>query len=125
MRWDEWRFSAKLAWQDRFVRWTTLGTALFHIGITAFVLWRIMPGMLRTGIVTYHYNIYLGVDDVRTWQWIIAPLATMFAVIVVNAFVGFGVYRQDRLAAKALLGLSIALSLLWATAFFFLVTINV
>lgn len=124
MRFEAWRFSAKLAWQDRFVKWMTLGTLFFTVIVVGFSVWKMVPTVFRSGILTYHYNIYLGVDDVRVWQWFFVPIGIIFLVQIVNAGVGYGVYRQDKLATRSLLGLSAAITLLWATSLFFLVIIN-
>ena len=124
MRWDEWRFSAKLAWQDLFLRWTIIGSILFFAGMTTFVLWKLVPIGLRSGVLTFHYNIYLGIDDVRAWKWIFYPLGGMLAVIVVNSSVALGIYRKNTLGARALLGLVISMCALWGVGIFFLTLVN-
>ena len=124
MRWDEWRFSATRAWQDRVVRWMTLVTVVFVFAIAGLFLWKILPLSAGSGILTYHYNIYLGIDDVRAWQWMLVPVGTMLGCLVVNTTLAFGVYRQDRIAARALTVLTIFISVLWAVTLSYLVTIN-
>lgn len=124
MRLDEWRFSAKLAWQDGFIRWATIGSAALNIFFSTYALWRLIPIGLRSGVLTMHYNIYLGIDDVQPWSRILLLPAIMLAIITLNAGISFGIYRRDALAAKALTGLSVALSLLWSVSLFFLVMVN-
>jgi hypothetical protein len=124
MRWDEWRFSATRAWQDHVVRWMTLVTVVFDLAIAGLFLWKIVPLAAGSGILTYHYNIYLGIDDVRAWQWMLVPTGTMIGFILLNTLVAYGVYRQDRLAARAMMLLTIFLSVLWAITLYYLVTIN-
>lgn len=124
MRWDEWRFSAKLALQDRFVKWTTLGTAIFCCAITIFVLWKLIPVGLRSGVLTFHYTIYLGIDDVRAWPWIFVPLGTMFGVLLLNFLFALGVFRRDKLASRALIGLAAAIAIIWGVGMIFLRLVN-
>ena len=124
MKWDEWRFSARLAWQDHFVRWTTLGTAIFCCVITGFVLWKLLPIGLRSGVLTFHYTIYLGIDDVRAWPWIFYPLGTMFGVFLLNLLISLGVFRQDELAARALVGLAGGIAVIWGVGMVFLTRVN-
>jgi hypothetical protein len=124
MRFDEWRFSAKLALQDRFVRWTTIGTAFFYFGMTGFVLWKLIPIGFQSGVLTFHYNIYLGIDDVRPWLWIFLPIGIMLCIFLVDMAFSFGIYRQDELGARALSGLAAAVCIVWAIGLFFLTRVN-
>ncbi|MFA5185555.1 MAG: hypothetical protein WC551_03650 [Patescibacteria group bacterium] len=125
MRLDDWRFSAKRAWQSQFIRWTTIVTGVVIVASSAFFLWRLIPEGLRSGILVLHYNIYLGIDNVQPWQWILALPAGMMAIYLVNIFVALGLYRPDELAAKTLVGFTAALTILWCTGCFFLILINV
>lgn len=124
MRWDAWRFSAKLAWQDPFVRWASISVVLFCTSISAFVLWKLIPIGLRSGVLTFHYNIYLGIDDVRSWPWIFVPLAAMLVAFLLDIGLALGLYRKDMLAARAIVGLSLALCILWGAGLFFLTLVN-
>jgi hypothetical protein len=124
MRWAEWRFSARLAWQDPFIRWTTIVTALFIVGMGAFILWRLIPEGVRASVLTLHYNVYLGIDEVRPWQWIFVLPGGMAAILVVNTVFSFGFYRNHALAARAVCALAAMMALLWGIGSFFLILVN-
>jgi hypothetical protein len=121
---DEWRFSAKLAWQDRFVRWMTVATFALAFGMSVFVLWRLIPEGLRAGVLTMHYTIYLGIDDVRTWPWIFLLPAGMMSLMSVSVLCTFGLFRRDPLAAKTLSATLLASAVLWSFSVFFLIIVN-
>lgn len=121
---DAWRFSAKLAWQDRFVRYVGLGTLFLIMAWSAFLLVRLVPEGVRSGVIVMHYNIYLGVDDVRAWPWIIALPAVMFAVYVLNTAIAAGIFRADALAARTLVALALGVTIIWGIATFFITLVN-
>ncbi len=125
MHLDDWRFSAKRAWQNSFIRWTILVDGLVILASSAFMLWRLIPAGLRTGVLVMHYNVYLGIDSVQAWPWIIAVPAVMLLAFTVNTLLALGVYRPDELAAKALVSLSAALTAVWCIAGFFLLLMNI
>lgn len=124
MTWSEWRFSAKLAWQDPFIRWMTVLSLLIFVATSFFVLWKLIPEGLRSGVLTMHYTIYLGIDDVRPWPWIFVVPGGLAAVLLVNSILSFGLFRSDALAARALTGLATAVLIIGAVSSFFLVLIN-
>jgi len=120
----EWRFSAQLAWQDRFIRWMTISNLVVVIATSTFVLWKLIPEGARSGVLTMHYTIYLGIDDVRAWPWIFMIPGGLLCVQLVNLALAYGFYRTDKLAARALISLAAAVALLSAVSSFFLVLIN-
>lgn len=124
MRWDEWRFSARLAWQDRWVRWTMICTVLFYIIMTSFILSRLLPQGIRVGVITLHYNIYLGIDDVRPWPWVFLSPGIMLAVLLVNYGIALELFRGNELAARTLVAVSSAIALLWGVSSFFITAVN-
>ncbi len=124
MKLDAWRFSAKLAWQDQFVRWASVVPAAILLLWSAYFLWRLIPEGLRSGVLVMHYNIYLGIDDVRPWPWIFLLPGSMIAVFVTNAILAGGIYRQHVLAARTLVAVSGVLVGLWLVSSFFLIHVN-
>jgi hypothetical protein len=124
MRWAEWRFSAKLGWQNRFICWMTIANAFVILLMSLFVLWRLIPEGLRASVLTMHYNVYLGIDDVRDWQWIFLLPGAMTAVFAVNLLFALGIFRNHALAAKTLVAFTAALTVLWCVGSFFLVLVN-
>lgn len=119
------KLSAQLAWQDGWVRWTFAAAAALLLVWGGFFLWRLVPEGQRAGILVYHYNPYFGIDDVRPWRWIaLQPLSIGF-LLVTDAIFAAGVYRHDRMAARALAAGGVALVILWVIASFFLIAINI
>jgi hypothetical protein len=124
MKWDAWRFSTKLAWQDRVIRWVLLATLVFFVGWSVFLLWRLIPEGTRSGVLILHYNIYLGIDDVRSWPWIFLFPGIMLGVLGLNTGFAVSLFRTDVLAARSLVILSAFLTAIWAIASFFLILVN-
>lgn len=124
MTWAEWRFSARLAAQDPFVRWTSIATAAVFVLMSAFFMIRLLPNSWRVGVVTLHYNVYLGIDDVRSWPWLITIPAWAFALLAFDGLVAFGVHRKDKLASRTLVAIGAASTVLWAIGLFFLIVVN-
>lgn len=120
----EWRFSAKMAWQDTFIRWVTVLSALSTVTASTYMLWKLIPEGIRAGVLTLHYTIYLGIDDVRTWPWVFVIPGTMLVIFLTNSAIAFGLYRTDRVASRALVGLAAAVVLVGCISSFFLILIN-
>ena len=124
MKWDAWRFSAHLAWQDAFVRWTTVVPGAVTVTWISYYLWRLIPEGLRSGVLVLHYNIYLGIDDVRAWPWIFLSPGIMLLILLTNTSIAFGLYRTDTLAARTLMVVSVVLVAIWIVSSFFLIHVN-
>lgn len=124
MRWAEWKFSAQRAAQDNFVRWTAVSTVVLFVFATSFFLYRLLPAVLRSGVAIIHYNIYLGIDDVRKWPWIFTLPAVMFLLIICDLLFAFGNFRRDPLASRALLAIAFISTALWAVGSFFIILVN-
>lgn len=124
MRWEEWKFSAARASQDRFVRWTTVTTVVLIVAMSVYMGVRLWPVIARTGVVTMHYNIYLGIDDVRSWPWALLLPGIAAAALTVDVIVAYGFFLRDELASRAIILVGFLSVLLWAVGSFFLLTIN-
>lgn len=124
MRWDEWRFSATLAWRDLFVRSITIVSLILAGSMSGYAVWRLVPEGMRSGVLALHYTMYLGIDDVRAWPWLFALPVSMFALLILNAIVAAGIYRTDAFAARVVSALSCALTIVWSVGMFFIVRIN-
>ncbi len=122
---DEWRFSAKFAWQDWFIKWLLILNAVFIICISSYTLWRLIPEGLRSGMLTLHYTIYLGIDEVRPWPWIFILPLTMLFVWAVNFFTALGLYRKDKLAARTLVAVLTLINVVSIICLFFIVVVNI
>ena len=62
MVFDRWMFSAKRAWQERWVRACLVTLAILLVGGSGFFVWKLLPLRHQAeGIIT-HYSVYLGID---------------------------------------------------------------
>ncbi|MFH1620930.1 MAG: hypothetical protein ABIB04_02495 [Patescibacteria group bacterium] len=122
---EEWRFSAKFAWQDRFIKWSLMANIAIIVGISSYILWRLIPEGIRSGVLTLHYTIYLGIDEVRPWPWITLLPVIMLTVWLANFLVSLGVYRKDKLAAKTLVSVFTFTNIIWVICLFFIVIVNI
>lgn len=124
MRWADWKFSAARAAQDRFVRWTTVATVVLIVGMSVYMVVRLLPVILRTGVVTMHYNIYLGIDDVRPWPWAFFIPGIAIIAVAVDTVIAYGFFLRDEIASRTILAVGFFSVVLWAVGTFFLMTIN-
>lgn len=125
MDWSAWVFSAKLAWHHPWVRWMSLTSVALLLVSSTFYLWRVVPAARHNGTAVIHYNIYLGIDDVRHWSWVLGWPALWALVTGVDLAWAYGSYREDRLFSLALVSLAFFWGLPWASALFYLSLMNV
>jgi hypothetical protein len=120
----EWRLAFEIAWDDPWFRWQTIVTcAVAAIG-TVLYLVRLIPLGLKNGALVFHYNLYLGIDNVSPWPWVFAAPAAALAAIGADIAVSFIMYRHDRIASRVLLGAATAFALLAAIGAVFIVLVN-
>ncbi len=124
MRWEEWAFSARLGWQDAYVRWTSLAMVFLVCISGGFFLIRLLPEGWRSGVITMHYTIYLGIDDVRPWPWIFFIPGTALGTIACDVLIALGLYRRHALASRTVLTAGLATTIVWAVGLFFLLRVN-
>ncbi|MBI4139006.1 hypothetical protein HY479_02535 [Candidatus Uhrbacteria bacterium] len=124
MQWVEWKFSAQRAAQDTFSRVMVIGAAVILVAFSAFLLIRLVPEGRQAGVITLHYNVYLGIDDVRPWPWMFVLPASAFALLAADILFAVGVFRRDPLASRTLFATAFATAALWAVGIFFLVSVN-
>lgn len=102
----------------------TIASLALTVGMSVFVLWRLVPEGLRAGVLTMHYTIYLGIDDVRSWPWIFLLPTGMMSLMTVSVLCTFGLFRRDPLASKTLSATLLASAVLWSLSVFFLIIVN-
>ncbi len=124
MPWEAFLFSARVAWQRPRFRWMTIGIVTFVVAFGLYFLWRIFPLRSHPDVVV-HYTIYLGIDEVRHWSWLLAPLLVWWGLVALDVFGAFLYYRTDPFAAWTLLVLAGAASIPWAIALYSLMQVNV
>jgi hypothetical protein len=125
MQWEEWKFSARRASQDFFIRWVTVTAFLILIGMTIFFLKRLLPEGWRSGVVTLHYNVYLGIDDVRPWWWLFFIPGAAGGLFLMDVLLAASLFRMNALASRTILAIGAASLLVWAVGCFFLIRVNV
>lgn len=124
MTWQEWKFSSRLAWRDRFMRVTTGLTVVLLVSTSGYFLFRLLPTGWKTGAVVMHYNIYLGIDEVRPWPWIfLIPGAALLLTLIDLSF-SLGLFRTDHLASRVIAAVGLISITLWSIGSFFLVIVN-
>jgi hypothetical protein len=124
MKWDAWVFSARLGWQNRWMRWSSILTVFIMIAGTALFLWRMVPLRAQAETVVLHYNLYLGIDDVRSWTWIFFLPAIWLVCTIADLAFAFGLYRTDVHFSLSLTSLAFLWSVPWAAALYYLTLVN-
>jgi hypothetical protein len=125
MKWDAWLFSARQAWQRPLFKWTTVAIALLFFLSSGFFSWKILSQRSRGDTLVLHYNIYLGIDQLGSWKWIVLLPAVWFIVTLIDLVMAYGFYHRDVHFAASLLCLACVWGLPWATALFYLTLVNV
>lgn len=78
-----------------------------------------IPIGLRDDLLVFHYNPYLGIDEVQPWTMMFAYIAIALMVMVINFILSFQLFRHDRIASRVVLVAStIFASLLFVGAHF-------
>jgi hypothetical protein len=100
---SEWRFSLEVAWDDLWFRVQTMITAFaFFVGLF-FWLRRMIPIGIRSSLLVFHYNPYLGIDEVQPWSMMFLYLFVFLSVLIINFILSFQLFRHDRIASRVLL----------------------
>jgi len=124
MTWRRWFFSAKLAWQQKTLRVLTILTCLLSILVSGYYLWSVVPVARRSGTVVVHYNIYLGIDDVRSWPWVFLLPAIWLACTFIGLLWSYASYQHDPHLSVSLIVFAFFWSLPWIAALFYLSLLN-
>lgn len=122
---NAWLFSAKLAWSHKIFRWASLLAVASALVMSGFFLWHVFPSARTSGTFVLHYNIYLGIDEVRSWIWVFLPPLMWIGITLLDIGLALGIYRADAFFAWSLLALAAAWALPWSVALFYLTSMNV
>jgi len=93
--------------------------------MSGFFLWHVFPAAREHGTFILHYNVYLGIDEVKSWSWVFLPPLVWFGLTLLDVVLAFGIYQADAFFAWSLLVLAVAWAFPWSVALFFLTYINV
>lgn len=96
------------AWGHPFFLWTVVVSLVLIGGMTALILWKIMPIGLQRGIIPLHYNVYFGVDLLGRWFGVLYLPILGVILLIANMFFARLLWSKERLlsfffAATALL----------------------
>jgi hypothetical protein len=121
---SEWRLAIEITWDDPWLKWQTIATvALFAVVTTLFLL-RLIPIGVRNGTLVFHYNLYLGIDDIRPWPRVFFPPAVAAFVLAADLSASFLLFRHDRIASRILLSTASAFMILYAIGAAFIMIVN-
>lgn len=121
---DAWALSARLAWGRPWFRIASLFAVFASMFVGSWYVTQVLPSAKANGTFAYHYNIYVGIDDLRSWWWVFAFPAAWIGLTAADIIIAYGLYRTDVILASALLGLALLWSLPWSVALFYLTVIN-
>jgi hypothetical protein len=124
LRLDEWRFSFDVAWDDTWYRWQSMLTLVLFFLVTAFILWKIIPVGIENHLLVFHYNQYLGIDEVQPWGWVFAQVMAALAVLLTSLVASFRTFRHDKVASRLLLCMATVDMLFFSAAAIAIVSIN-
>ncbi|MDO8584029.1 MAG: hypothetical protein Q7R83_02510 [bacterium] len=122
---DPWLYSAKRAWQNKLLRGASILAVVIVLVVSSWFLWKMIPARKHTGMVIFHYNIYLGVDQMRPWYWIFLLPAGWLLITLLDLILAFGFYYQDAPLANSLVFLSLLFTVPVTMAFFYLLRMNI
>jgi len=121
---DEWRLSFEIAWDDPWFRSQSIATiAGCMTGILLFLM-RLIPAGLRDGVVVFHYNAYLGIDEVHHWMWSIIFSLILFFIVILDIALAIHLFRKDRVASRVLLVTSTLFTAISLIGGFFITSVN-
>lgn len=72
-----------------------------------------------------HYTIYIGIDDVRSWQWLFFVPGVALATVITDFAIALGLFRRHPLASRTLAATSFVTAVVWAIGSFFLINVNI
>ena len=124
LHFDEWKFSLDVAWDDPWYRWQSLATAMAAVVGGALTLVRLIPEGLQSGILVFHYNLYVGIDEVQPWPWLIVGVVLFLMIVAADLLASGFLFRRDRLASRVVLCMASGFTALILVGAFFIARVN-
>lgn len=124
MTFQSWLLSAKLAWANPWPRWLSFLALALSVGMSAFFLIKTVPAAREQGSFISHYNLYVGIDELKDWPWVFFYPAIWISGTVIDLVVAYGVFRNDFHLAISLFALALLWSLPWSGILFYLTLVN-
>lgn len=124
MSWDAWIFSARLAWGNLSLRWTSIAVAILTVGASILFIASVLPSAISQHGFAFRYNVYFGINEVQEWPWVFFLPMIWLVITAIDLIVLYGYYRTDPVLSKTLLALSLAWAFPWMSLLFYLTIIN-
>ncbi len=121
---DAWMLSARLTWGRPALRVASIAALSISIVVGIWFIAQVLPSARANGTFAYHYNIYVGIDDLRGWRWIFFLPGVWIGLTAFDLAVAYGLYRTDGILSSSLIILALLWSLPWSVALFYLTVIN-
>ena len=124
MKLDEIRFSFEIAWDDPWYRWQSLTTMILVLLGSVYVFWKLIPVGLENDLLVFHYNQYLGIDEVQPWGYVFFYVGLVLAIVFSDLIASFLTYRHDKLISRILLFTATIFAVLLFAGVFFITSVN-
>lgn len=121
---NEWRFNARFAWENSFLRWLSIGLGVVLIVVSILAAIKLVQLGLPSGYIVTHYTVYLGIDQMTPLPWAAVLISVPILVIFATMILGFILFRKDSLAGYALLALATISTVIWSMYLYYLIKIN-
>lgn len=97
--------------------------AVFLAGVGGIIL-ALFPDITREAVVSLHYNIHFGVDEVGPWWRLFVPLGVAFLVTVGNVWYAARVWQREQVIAYAFAIVTLLVHVFVVLHVFFIVLLN-
>lgn len=103
MRVETWMSSVKKAWQDPFMKIMTVLIGLIYLSVSSWLLIRVYRAELPNGGIVFHYNSYVGIDQLADRIWIWAFPFVWGCMLILDVFLGYIWFREHTKVSYSLL----------------------
>jgi hypothetical protein len=125
MRFEEWKFSFAVAWDDTWCRWQSIGTVIFTCTAIVILLQKMIVVGMQNSLLIFHYNMYLGIDEVQHWSMAFLYAGLLLAVVCIDLLWSFFLFRRDRIASRMLLFAATIFAIIFLLGASAIVSVNV
>ena len=122
-------FKSNPAKRDKLIIISLIISLVINLLIWIFIHTKLKPAIILSGrtetFIPLHYNIYMGIDSYRTWQWIFLIPGIGLIFTIFNGLAAFFLYNKKKILSY-FLALSIPLiQILLMLATLFIVLLNI
>jgi hypothetical protein len=111
-------------WVDRTTRRLLIASVAVNVLAWALILVRLWPFVAHNRLISLHYSIYIGVNDVGPAFWaLLTPFVGLLAVFVNTAFARL-FYVRERMIALVFFSITFVYEVLTLVSAVFVVLIN-